>query len=208
MRITAFLLCILTPALLLAGEVSFSPIQDAYTCDCMPNTTNPNGGVTYLYQGRVGSCYCNYFIEWDLSSIAPGSVIDSAEIWIYCKSFTGSAGAGNPVYYMISEAWDENTVTYNTIPSYNEITVVTADWPTASSWQVIDVTGFVQSWVDGTIDNYGILTHVVNTPSTSCPGFYSSNYSNEQLRPYLLVTGSGLSLDQMTWSEVKTKENI
>ena len=207
MRITAFLLCIITPALLHAGEVSFPPLQDAYTCDCMPNTTNPNGGVTYLYQGRVGSCYCNYCIEWDLSLIEPGTVIDSAEFYIYCKSFTGSPGAGNPIYYMITESWDENTLTYNTLPSWSGSSSVTTGWPTASSWHVIDITEFVQGWVDGTFENHGVFAHVENTPSTSCPGFYSSNFSNDQLRPYLLVTGAGLSFDQVTWGEVKVQEN-
>ncbi len=207
MRISALLLCIITPAILHAGEVSIQPLQDAYTCDCMPNATNPNGGYTYLYQGRVGNCYCNYCIEWDLSIIEPGTVIDSAEFWIYCKSFTGSPGAGNPIYYMITESWDENTLTYNTLPSWSESSSVTTDWPTQSSWHVIDVTEFVQGWVDGTFENHGVFAHVENTPSTSCPGFYSSNFSNEDLRPYVLVTGTGLSFDHVTWGEVKVSEN-
>ncbi len=207
MKFSILLLCIIMPVSGIGGEVSIAPLQDAYTCDCMPNATNPNGGITYLYQGRVGNCYCNYFIEWDLSLIPSGTVIDSAEMRIFCKSITGSAGAGNPVYYAITESWDESTITYNTMPAFTDSSSVIADWPLQGSWHVIDLTAFVQGWVDGSVENHGVLAHVLNTPATSCPGYYSSNYSNELLRPYLLVTAAGLSFDQTTWSEIKAQDN-
>ena len=205
---TVLLLCIITPVLLLADEISVLPAQDAYTCDCAPNSTNPNGGYTYLYQGRVGNCYCNYFIEWDLSFIELGTILDSAEIWIYCKSFTGSPGGGNPAYYLINESWDENTITYNTMPSWSDSISITTDWPASSSWHVIDITEFVQGWVDGTFENHGIFAHVEDTPGTSCPGFFSSNYSIADRKPYLLVTGTGLSFEQATWGNIKVLEKL
>ena len=206
MRNTVLLLCIISAALLYAEEISILPAQDAYTCDCAPNSTNPNGGYTYLYQGRVGNCYCNFFIEWDLSFIEPGTLIESAEFWIYCKSFTGSPGAGNPAYYLINESWDENTVTYNTMPLWSDSISVTSDWPTASSWHVIDLSEFVQGWIDGTVENHGVFAHVEDTPGTSCPGFFSSNYSVAARKPFLLITGTGLSLEQVTWCGVKVQE--
>lgn len=205
MKNTILLICVAFTNLLLAGEATFSATQDAYTCDCAPNATNPNGGETYLYQGRVGSCFCNYFIEWGLWEIAPGTSIESAELWIYCKSFTGSAGAGNPVYHPITEAWDENTITYNTMPSWDISIRVTSGWPGASSWFVLDLTDVVQFWVDNPADNYGMVADVENTTSTSCPGFYSSNFADPELRPYLLVSATGLSTDNLTWGEVKIR---
>ncbi len=111
---TVLLLCIFTPVLLLAEEINILPAQDAYTCDCAPNSTNPNGGFTYLYQG----------------------------------------------------------------------------------------------WVDGTFENHGIFAHVQDTPGTSCPGFFSSNYSIADRKPYLLVTGTGLSFEQVTWGNVKVREKL
>ena len=171
MKLLTLLFCMITAATLFAEEVSVPVLQDAYTCDCAPNATNPNGGCTYLYPGRVSNCCCNYYIEWDLSDIEPGAAIVSAELYIYCKSFTGSAGGGNPVYYPITETWDESTVTFNTMPSWNDSISVASTWPTASSWHTVDLTEFVQGWVDGSLENYGVFAHVENTPSTSCPGF-------------------------------------
>lgn len=197
-----YLLLVTLPLTLLGGQIEIEPSQDAYTCDCVPNATNPNGGETYLYQGRVGNCYCNYFMEWDLSFITPGTIINSAELWIYCKSFTGSA-SGNPVYYMITESWNENNVTFNTIPSYDSGTAITSSWPVANEWYVIDFTDFAQAWVDDSSQNFGFLAHVVGATSSSCPGFYSSNFSNEEFRPYLVLSGEEVSLERNTWGEIK-----
>jgi len=208
MKLHTSLLCLVIASSLLADEVSVPVLQDAYTCDCAPNVTNPNGGITYLYQGRVGNCYCNYFIEWDLSGIEPGAAITSAELYIYCKSFTGTAGGGNPIYFPITESWDENTVTYNTMPSWNDSVSVTSVWPTAYSWHTVDLTSIVQGWIDGSIVNHGVLAHVENTPSTSCPGYFSSSYPVADRQPYLLINGTGLALDQTTWGEVKAQGSL
>ena len=68
---TVLWLCIITPVLLLAEEISILPAKDAYTCDCAPNSTNPNGGFTYLYQGRVGNCTATISSNYSIADRKP-----------------------------------------------------------------------------------------------------------------------------------------
>lgn len=185
-----------------ADEITLVPEQDAYICDCKPDSTNPNGGPNYLYQGQFGSCYDRTLIQWDISEIEPGSTIINAEMWRYCEAFYGVV-SGEMVYYLITDPWDENTVTYNTQPNYIEDIQTVTGWPAVDEWQIVDVTEFVQNWFDGTYENYGIYCHSQNTTGTCVAGFYSSNYSNEELRPELVITYWGADLDDTSWGNVK-----
>jgi hypothetical protein len=187
-----------------AEEFVISPLQDAYTCDCAPNTTNPNGGWMYLYQGPVYNCQVNLYMEWDLSSLGSGRTIEKAELWLYCKSITGSVSGGSMVYYLITETWDETTVTFNTMPSWSTDISADSPWPDVGEWISIDVIDFVEAWYQGTEDNYGLFGHYIGASGSCCAGFYSSNYVNTDLRPFLLVECSELPLDQDTWAEIKT----
>ncbi len=187
-----------------AEEFILSPLQDAYTCDCAPGTTNPNGGSSYLYQGPVYGCQVNLYIEWDLSELGTGKVIDTAELWLYCKSITGSVTGGSMVYYLITESWDETNVTYNTMPSWSTDITSLSPWPDVGAWISIDVKDFVDAWYQGTEENYGLFGHYINTVGNCCAGFYSSNYANENLRPYLLVNCYEVALDPESWGKIKT----
>jgi hypothetical protein len=186
-----------------AGEVTLQALQDAYICDCQPDVTNPNGGPTHLYHGRYGSCYDRTLIEWDLSDLPPSAVIEHAEMRLYCMSFTGTP-SGQPVYYMINDDWSELTVTLNTQPSWDDIPSLTASWPAPSTWFALDVTQFVQAWVDGSHENHGIYCTSMGATGTSVPGFWSSDAAQEDLHPVLVVTYSLAALDEGTWCEVKT----
>jgi hypothetical protein len=187
-----------------AEEFILSPLQDAYTCDCAPGTTNPNGGPNYLYQGPVYNCQVNLYMEWDLSGLGTGMVIDSAELWLYCKSITGTVSGGSMVYYLITESWDETTVTYNTMPSWSTGISSLSPWPTVNAWISVDVTEFVEAWYEGTEQNFGLFGHYLNASGSCCAGFYSSNYANEDLRPYLSVSTNEVTLDPDSWGEIKT----
>lgn len=197
-------LAILLPILpAVADEVSLEPSQDAFVCDCQPSVTNPSLGNLYLAQGRYGACYNRTFIQWNLSSIPPGSVIESAEFWIYCGDFYGSP-SGQMAYYTLIEEWNESTVTYSNAPDHDSDSgIYSTEWPVAQSWKITDVTDFVVDWFSGTTDNYGLHLTSVGCPSTSDCAFYSSRCSAPAGRPKLVVTFTGAALERTTWGGVK-----
>jgi hypothetical protein len=95
------------------------------------------------------------------------------------------------------------TVTFNTQPSYSTSPCVNAEWPDAESWHQVDVTEFVTQWYSGTHDNYGIYCFCTGTEGTCVPGFWSKDYIEETLRPYLIVEYYPEDLEQGTWAEIK-----
>ena len=201
-----FVLSLLAITTALADELIITPSQDAYTCDCAPTTTNPNGGLYYLYQGPVWGCQVNLYIEWDISDLPEDIEIENAEMWLYCRSITGSVTGGNMVYYLITESWSETNVTYNTMPSYSTGVSQPSAWPGVQEWISIDVTEFVESWYTGTAENFGLFGHYLETVGNCCAGFYSSNYANESLRPYMVITFGEVGLDSESWGEIKQSD--
>ena len=196
-------LCILFAGTSAVEQVELTAIQDAYICDCSPDETNPNGGPNFLYQGQYGSCFDRSLIQWDLSGLDEDLTILSAELFLYCEAFYGSV-SGEMRYYRVTEPWDEETVTYNTQPDYSEDVQSAVDCPDPLDWHVVDVTDFVESWYSGDIDNYGVYCHCHGTTGTCVAGFYSKDYSEEELWPKLVVTYSSAVVEDATWGEVKT----
>ncbi|MBN2607573.1 MAG: DNRLRE domain-containing protein, partial [Candidatus Fermentibacteraceae bacterium] len=121
---------------------------------------------------------------------------------LFCEAMYGTK-TGNPVYYMINESWDELTVTFNTQPGYDTATPLTAAWPEAGTWHQVDVTGFVEEWVGGTHVDFGIYCFCEDTEGTCVPGFWSSDYQEQSLRPRLVVEYFPEGFDQCTWADIK-----
>lgn len=199
------ILAALTIALALSAEtLVLIPVQDAYICDCQPDVTNPNGGPAHLYHGRYTTCYDRSLIQWDLSSMPAGAVVESAEMRLYCISFTGTP-SGQPAYYLIEQAWDELTVTHNTDPGFWATPSILAAWPQPQSWFSVDITSFVQDWMDGSRANYGIYCTSQGCTATSVPGFWSKDSDQTDLRPQLVVTYSLSAMEEDTWGAIKSE---
>lgn len=201
------LIALLFTALAVQAEIVELPVlQDAYICDCKPDSTNPNGNDTHLYFGRYFSCLDRTLIEWDLSMIPSEAYVVNAEMRLYCISFFGSA-SGQPVFHMINEEWNEFAVTLNTQPSFDATPCLSEDWPSAQSWFCVDVTPFVQAWVSGTHPNYGIYCTSTGTTGSCAPGFWSGDSGEEGLMPILVVTFDPLSLMGGSWGGIKSALN-
>lgn len=116
-------------------------------------------------------------------SLPPGTTLDSAFLYIHASEFNGQLVN----IYGVSSDWDETTVTWNTKPSIFATPVEGSFTPNAYDWIVVNITGLVGKWLDGTYTNYGLLLDQANTSST-----VSSYYSKENFYPpYLEVFYTG-----------------
>jgi hypothetical protein len=147
-------------------------------------------------------------IEWDISALPAGAVIDDATMELYCWYVSGSP-TGDVVFEMCIDSWDEGTVTWNTKPYTTNEDKVTADWPPDGAWYAVDVTAFVDNWYTGTWDNYGMLI----APSTLQPDDTwakicdSDNADYEQLHPKLTITYSPTAVEGASLGRVKAVFN-
>ncbi|MBW2738494.1 MAG: DNRLRE domain-containing protein, partial [Deltaproteobacteria bacterium] len=55
-----------------------------------------------------------------------------------------------------------------------------------NSWITFDISGIVQKWVSGEIENHGVLIQATKRICNDA-NFYSSEYADEELRPELLI---------------------
>ncbi|NQV17561.1 MAG: DNRLRE domain-containing protein [Armatimonadetes bacterium] len=197
-RIYCFALFVLVLNIVLFSEIVVlqpgAEGKDTYICDCAPNTNNPNGPITHLYQGQYGVCFDRTLIEWDLSIIPTGVQILSAVMELDFNTLHGSM-SGQMAYYMITEAWEETVVTFNTQPAYNEAMEIITDWPEPNTWHAVDVTEFVQFWIDNPNANFGVFCHCISTTSTCVAEFNSSDHSNSDVHPKLTINYGSVSAD-------------
>jgi len=139
---------------------TFYPTDDASIKEYTPNT---NYGTSYLvvrnkYGGGGSPGYeDDLLIKFDISDITAGTIIVSANLNLYYNSWISNNPAGRPLtLYKVTDDWDEDTVTWNTRPSYTpEVTSSSIVPGSPGVWLEWNVTEDVQTFVDGEETNYG-----------------------------------------------------
>ena len=128
------------------------------------------------------------YIEFDLSSVPDNAKVTDTDLMLYHGDTSGttnfSVGA-----YKITESWEEGTITYSSQPSYfseaehsNSVTAGNTEW---ESW---DIDALVQSWLDGTFTNNGVVLKATDESSLDTIAvFRPSDYSNASYRPKLVI---------------------
>jgi parallel beta-helix repeat protein len=130
------------------------------------------------------------YIEFDLSSIPDGYVIQDAKLELFydgCDSFGSEIGA-----YKVTSNWDEALITWNNQPNFDStlIDVITLGCDSGKvgdfvSW---DITDIVQKWVDSSVPNHGILVKTTEEIGTeNFDIFCSSEYSDPARHPKLII---------------------
>ncbi len=104
-------------------------------------------------------------LKFDLTPYS-GILIDSAKVAVYIY-YTENTFPPNEVWVArCSSDWDEDTITWNNKPGYNDWHVPPAP---VYAWWTIDVTAWVQEWLFDTDPNYGIL---IGTNATGLDWFH------------------------------------
>ncbi len=142
---------------------------DSYVESSFPNSNF--GTRTTILSGALrqhGTCNC--ILKWDLPTIPQDALITSAEMRLYVQPHV-TGNAITHIANLVTEEWNESTVTWNNKPSYSgpfASKLVNSDGE--NTW---DVTEIVQEWISGTHPNYGI---------------YLSNNSIGQRDEYITIT--------------------
>jgi hypothetical protein len=118
-----------------------------------------------------------------LISLPSGAVLNSATLILYVNDRQG----GNDHHinvHRVTVPWDEATVTYNSLGGGYDPAVAATYTSTAGGWHTWDITSLVQSWLDGTYPDYGIL---IEQPEAEYTRYASSEYGVAALRPMLEI---------------------
>jgi len=153
--------------------------------DSEVDNANPStnwGTYTYITVNWSGSYTSRGLLEFDLSSIN-GATVNSASLELY-----NWANNPNRVYeiHRITATWSESTVTWNNQPAF-DAAVAGSTNVTGSGTFTFTITSLVQSWLNGTYTNYGMVLKAVTEPASPNPYFVSSSYATAASRPKLTV---------------------
>ncbi len=192
MRILLSVLLITVVAM--AETVTLEPINDTYTQDvpgCHGNKTN----LILVNKPSCGQPDTRVSIMWDLSEyvgVDITSAVMKLDAYFQCGSGTGTSCN----IYAITEEWDES---WSGSHHAHETAGSGTYFFQGLGWHDIDVTDLVQRWVNGEIDNNGLVLRVVTIyPATK---FYSSETVNS---PELVLTYEGHALSANTWAGIKS----
>ena len=142
--------------------------------------------------GYIGPVKSNVLIQWDLSEVPANTVVVDARMWLFVKfagiSYHGDENVedavGDVVYLLVTDDWEEDTVTWDDRPSVDEGSIVVCGKPPAGinwgrRWWSADVTGFVRAWHDGVVPNYGLCLRLDGTDLGDL-GYYNAEFASSE----------------------------
>ena len=183
----------------IADSATLCPTDDADVWEYIPDT---NRGTELGFQVGCGGSgyYRSSLIKFDLSSYS-GATVNSAvlRLWVYASY--GDFPTDNVYIARNSADWDELIVTWNDKPGFNMKTLITA--PSILDWWEIDVTGWVQGFVNGTNPNYGFQIFQNDTDYA----IFSMYTKEGTIDPELVLDYTPVSLQATTFGRIKALFN-
>lgn len=165
------------------------PVSDDAWIDQQNKTANHGSDGTLRLEGALlGGNYKWPYYRFDLENagIPAGATIVSAVAHWYVLKFDHTTAVG---VHRVTAAWDEATVTWNSISSSVEIASI-ASIPSGTpvnQYVAVNLTGQVQGWLNGAMPNDGVLIAPNDLLSSMASEFASKENSSADRRPYLEV---------------------
>ena len=157
-----------------------STTADTYTCSAYGYTSYWNSEYLACGTNVPGAQYRAY-ARFPVQNVVPSNAtVSDAEFKLY--QYTGTAGG--PIAVARPTAWWGATTSWLDMPPQTYLGTLSGP---ANTWGWIDYHcgGLVQSWVNGSIYNYGLVFYA---GAGSFRSFRSREYSDSGARPHLLVT--------------------
>jgi hypothetical protein len=124
-----------------------------------------------------------------------------AELGLYVYDDWGPLGDDNRVA-RVDGAWDEDTVTWDNSPGWNDDMYVVFDAPPVGDWLGLDVTDIVDSWLNDGFPHHGFYL-LANYTVDEGVYIWSGEHTDPDLRPYLHMEYSYTGVAPASLGEIK-----
>jgi len=167
--------------------------KDAMAWSFYPNNNNATSTEALVAAWTNGGNPSNkrFYIEFNLSTLPSGTLVDSAFLFLYHHPSTvahgGTHNGANSFYVRrITSAWTENSLTWNNKPTSSSINQVLVPNTTSGSQNFkINVKALTQDLIDS--NNYGFSLRLASETTYKAIVCASSDHSNSNVRPALKV---------------------
>lgn len=209
MKSQLFIFCLLLPLLSRSeGKITLQPDSTCGKDACVWNAPPTSHGSTNYGDGDFLGAHSwtnsgipdtsRSLLEFDLSSLPAGTVVNYAHLSLFNNPTTAFAGgahstlSGSNAAYIrrIVTPWNEHTVTWFTQPVatlYHEVSIPASTGP-HDDYINIDVTQLVQDMIDSAQSSYGFEIRLVSEEYYRALVFASSDCADPALRPRLEVS--------------------
>lgn len=192
-----------------AATVTFQPYpslgKDAHVFELTPDTNY--GDLALINCGSASGDRYTIYIEFtELNDPQyQDATVYSATLSLYVRRVEGSS-AYQFVGAAVGSSWDEGTITWNNKPGPIAGSGTYHNYPSGAGWIDIDITTWVQNWLDGTWTNNGVYFRAYSGGDDQYMSSRSSDYTTDPtLRPKLVLDYSGVAVEETTWGEIKAE---
>ncbi len=179
-----------------ADTIALPPTDDMYTDPEHPETPPEETELWVAnYSGGCGTHRERTMIRFDISDVQ--DTVNDAVLHIYrCWRCPGDYYTDTH-FRAITQDWDEETWPYTEHVPHEDTPRVQYTFGPDLGWYTINITDLVQAWVDGEIENYGLVIRAYS--GEKCSRFRSKEHSNPAEHPYLEVDYSATGVaDHLT----------
>ena len=153
-------------------------------------------GSTGTYQGFYAGAdpagnRSRAYIQFDMSSLPSGAVIENASLGLFYWSEAMTASAGPIGVYKVTSSWNASLITWNHQPRLSSTATDTVTVPAAITEDFLfwDITGLVKGWQDSPSTNYGVMLRDTDeNTNEGFKGFYSDGSDVASQHPELIIT--------------------
>ncbi|MEA3474853.1 MAG: DNRLRE domain-containing protein [Candidatus Cloacimonadota bacterium] len=178
-----------------ADTIFMEPCDDMYT-DVEHPTTPPTSDQLWVAEFSGAGHFERIMIQFNLSELQ-NATIEDATLHLYRFFSCPMSGTTATYFYAITQEWNEETWDPHTHIQYNPYiwASFTFSGPGGNygMWFEVNITNLVQEWVNSQIENHGFVIRAISGYKWS--KFYSKEYTNSNLHPYLEVDYTQEAID-------------
>lgn len=159
-------------------------IEDSVVYSSSPSSNY--GNSTVLLGNTTRSIFLKFpgLSENQQMIFVKGSKIARFYVSYYSTGVSTNASSASYSVHNVNDLWDENTITYNNMPTCNSSASNTSSVTGTAGYKTIDISNSARQWENVA---YDAAYHGVKLTFGASMKFYSSEVENTSYKPYLMI---------------------